>query len=113
MIVLQYPLWWYDWPALAQKWVEGRCSSAASTWVDGERAAKRGPSRPGLPRGLLRRGLVDINTTPDPVTAVLAHRDVENLLPLRRLVCQPARTKVRARRHGVPLARHAARVLSW
>ena len=22
VIVLQYPLWWYGWPALAQKWVE-------------------------------------------------------------------------------------------
>ena len=80
VIVLQYPLWWYGWPALAQKWVEDVFVRGFSHGSTGN--ALRGKKlvvslTTGAPEAYYGADSVDINALLTPVTATCSLTGME------------------------------------
>lgn len=80
VIVLQYPLWWYGWPALAQKWVEDVFVRGFSHGSTGN--ALRGKKlvvslTTGAPEAYYGADSVDINVLLTPVTATCSLTGME------------------------------------
>lgn len=80
VIVLQYPLWWYGWPALAQKWVEDVFVRGFSHGSTGN--ALRGKKlvvslTTGAPEASYGKDSVDINALLTPVTATCSLTGME------------------------------------
>ena len=80
VIVLQYPLWWYGWPALLQKWVEDVFVRGFSHGSTGN--ALRGKKlvvsvTTGAPEAYYGADSVDINALLTPVTATCSLTGME------------------------------------
>ena len=80
VIVLQYPLWWYGWPSLLQKWVEDVFVRGFSHGSTGN--ALRGKKlvvsvTTGAPEAYYGADSVDINALLTPVTATCSLTGME------------------------------------
>ena len=80
VIVLQYPLWWYGWPALLQKWMEDVFVRGFSHGSSGR--ALRGKKlvvsvTTGAPQAYYAADSVDFNDLLTPATATCALTGME------------------------------------
>ena len=115
VIVLQYPLWWYGWPALLQKWMEdvfvrGFSHGSRGTALHGKKLVVSVTT--GAPQAYYAADSVDFNDllTPAKATCALTGMEFAGSLPLYG-VSYANRTDEAARAEMVTRSRdHAARV---
>ena len=115
VIVLQYPLWWYGWPSLLQKWVEdvfvrGFSHGSSGTALHGKKLVVSVTT--GASQAYYAPDSVDFNDllTPAKATCALTGMEFAGSLPLYG-VSYANRTDEAARAEMVTRSRdHAARV---